>query len=227
MKKLSLLLIAFLCPFIISAQEVFQTNFQTEEEFQQWLVVDNNADEKTWQFDSYADPSHVFYSYHATNAADDWFISPAITSAETGTLALNFSVQGSSYGEKIEVFYGMEQTVEAMTNRLSDVIYLPTLDITHHLCLINVNANEPVYVGFRACSDSDKWCLYLCEVKALFTSNPVDIQAAEFVAPVSDFGLDQETVTVKVKNTGGVDVNSFDISFSVDDVTIATETVNQ
>ncbi len=227
MKKLSLLLIAFLCPFIISAQEVFQTNFQTEEEFQQWLVVDNNADEKTWQFDSYADPSHVFYSYHATNAADDWFISPAITSAETGTLALNFSVQGSSYGEKIEVFYGMEQTAEAMTNRLSDVIYLPTLDITHHLCLINVNANEPVYVGFRACSDSDKWRLYLCEVKALFTSNPVDIQAAEFVAPVSDFGLDQETVTVKVKNTGGVDVNSFDISFSVDDVTIATETVNQ
>ena len=49
MKKLSLLLIAFLCPFIISAQEVFQTNFQTETEFQQWLVVDNNADENTWQ----------------------------------------------------------------------------------------------------------------------------------------------------------------------------------
>ena len=60
-----------------------------------------------------------------------------------------------------------------------------------------------------------------------FTSNPVDIQAAEFISPVADVGLGQETVTVKVKNTGNVDVNSFDISFSVDEVTIATETVNQ
>ena len=226
MKKLSLLLIAFLCPFIISAQEIFQTNFQTETEFQQWLVVDNNADENTWQFDPYAEPSKTFYNYHSTNAADDWFISPAITSAETGTLAVSFSVQGSSYVEKIEVFYGTEQTAEAMTNRLSDVISLGN-EITNHLYLINANANEPLYIGFRACSDADKWRLYLCEVKVQFTSNPVDIQAAEFITPVTDFGLDQETVTVKVKNTGNVDVNSFDISFSIDEVTIATETVNQ
>ena len=226
MKKLSLLLIAFLCPFIISAQEVFQTNFQTETEFQQWLVVDNNADENTWQFDPYAEPSKTFYNYHSTNAADDWFISPVITSAETGTVALSFSVQGSSYVEKIEVFYGNEQTTEAMTNRLSEVISLGN-EITHHLYLINVNANEPLYLGFHACSDADKWRLYLCDVNVEVTNNPVDIQAAEFVSPVTDFGLDQETVAVKVKNTGNVDVNSFEITFSVDGNVIATETVDQ
>ncbi len=227
MKKLSLLLIAFLCTLTISsAQDIFQTNFQTEEEFQQWLVVDNNNDETTWSFDDYAEPSRVFYNYHSTNAADDWMISPAITSEVTGTLAVSFTVQGSYYVEKIEVFYGNEQTTEAMTNRLSEVISLGN-EITHHLYLINVNANEPLYLGFHACSDADKWRLYLCDVSVEFTTNPVDIQAAAFVSPVTDFGLDQETVIVKVKNTGNVDVNSFDITFSVDGNVIATETVNQ
>ena len=227
MKKLSLLLIAFLCTLSISsAQDIFKTSFQTEEEFQQWLVVDNNNDETTWSFDDYAEPSHVFYGYHSTNAADDWMISPAITSDVTGTVAVSFSVQGSSYVEKIEVFYGNEQTTEAMTNRLSEVISLGN-EITHHLYLINVNANEPLYLGFHACSDADRWRLYLCDVSVEFTTNPVDIQAAEFLSPVTDFNLDQETVTVKVKNTGNVDVNSFDITFSVDGNVIATETVNQ
>ena len=203
------------------------TNFQTEEEFQQWTVVDNNADDSKWGFDPYAEPSHVFYTYHSSNTADDWFISPAITSTVTGTLAVSFSVNGSSYGEKLELFYGSEQTLNAMTNRVSDVIYLNKDEITNHLYLINVNADEPIHLGFHACSDPDTWRLYLCEVKVQFTENPVDIQVTEFVSPIGDFGLGQETVTVKVKNSGNVDIESFDVSFSVDEETIATETVNQ
>lgn len=225
MKRLSLFLIAILCTLSITAQELFHTDFQTEEEFQQWTVIDNNADDATWGFDPSANPSYVFYNYHATNPADDWFISPAITSTETGTLAVSFSVNGSSYGEKLEVFYGSEQTLSAMTNRVSEVLYLDHL-ISNHLYLINVNANEPIYLGFHACSDPDKWRIYLCDVKVQFTADPVDIQVTEFVSPVTEFGLGQETVTVKVKNSGSVDVESFDVSFSVDEETIATETVN-
>ena len=226
MKKLSLFLMAILCSLSITAQELFYTNFQTEEDFQKWVIVDNNADYATWEFDKYAEPSHVFCPYHATNTADDWFISPTITSTMTGTLAVSFAVQGSSYGEKLEVFYGSEQTLDAMTNRVTEVIDLGN-EITNHLYLINVNANEPIYLGFHACSAPDKWRLYLCEVKIQFTETPVDIQVTEFVSPVTAFGLDQETVTVKVKNAGNVDVESFDISFSIDEETIATETVSQ
>lgn len=225
MKKLSLFLVALLCSLFINAQNIFQTNFQTEEEFQQWVVVDNNDDAVTWKFDSSAEPSKVFYSYHSTNPADDWIISPAITSTETGVLSVNFTVQGSSYGEKMELFYGSQPTMEAMTNRVSDVIDLGN-DVSSYLYLIDANANEPLYLGFHACSDADKWRLYLCEVKVQFTTNPVDIQVAEIISPVSDFNLAQENVTVKVRNSGNVDVESFDISFSIDDVTIATETVN-
>ena len=178
MKKLSLFLIAILCSLSISAQELFYTSFQTEEDFQQWTVIDNNADATTWKFDPYGDPSYVFYNYHSSNPADDWFISPAITPTETGTLAINFTSKGSSYGEKIELFYGNEPTLESMTNRITDIIDLND-EISSHLYLINGNANEPIYLGFHACSDADKWRLYLCDVKVQFTANPVDIQVAD------------------------------------------------
>ena len=60
-----------------------------------------------------------------------------------------------------------------------------------------------------------------------FTANPVDIAVTEIVSPESGFALSQESVTVKLKNVGGVDVESFDVAFSVDGDTIATETVAQ
>ena len=208
------------------AQEIFSTSFQTEEEFNQWVVVDGNEDESTWTFDLSASPSHVFYSYNYSNPGDDWLISPSIVSEKTGMLAVSFTAQGSSYGEKLEVFYGAGQTSAAMTNRITDVISLGA-DVTSYFYLINVNANESINIGFHACSDSDKWRLYICDVKVQFTDNPVDIQATEFISPVSEFGLSQENVTIKVKNSGGVDVDAFNVSFAIDETTIATETVNQ
>ena len=222
----TLVAMCFLSVSTLMAQVVFTTNFETEEEFNSWVVVNANNDDKTWTFDAAGDPGRVFYSYSGSSAADDWLISPAITSTETGTLAINIIVKGSSYTEKLEVFYGSAQTAEAMTNRISDVMELNG-DITSHLFLVNVTANEPIYLGLHACSDIDKWRLYICSVTAQFTTNPVDICATEFTAPASDFGLAQEGVTVKVKNNGNVDVESFDLSFAVNGETIATETINQ
>lgn len=210
----------------LMASEIYKTNFQTEEEFNEWVVVDSNDDGSKWTYDVAATPT-VFYSYNAVNPADDWLISPAITSTETGTLAVSFVFKGSSYGEKVELFYGVSQTVDAMTNRISEVLNLNDTE-SSHLYLLDVTANEPIYLGIHACSDADKWRLYVGEVKAQFSTNPVDIQVSEIISPVSDFGLDQETVTVKIKNSGNVDVESFDVTFGITDVnTVVQETVNQ
>lgn len=93
-----------LCLTTAMAQVVYTTNFGTEDEFKTWTVFDVNEDGKTWNFDSSASPSYVFYSYHGSNAANDWIISPAITPSESGALAIKFKVKGSSYGEKMQVF---------------------------------------------------------------------------------------------------------------------------
>ena len=208
------------------AQVIYTADFATEEDFAAWTVVDVNEDGTTWAFDAAAEPSHVFYSYNGSNAANDWLISPAITPTATGTVAISFLTKGSSYVEKLEVFYGTAPTVDAMTNRLSEELILTDTEV-NHLYMTNVTAEQPIYLGFRACSDADKWRLYVGNIKVQSAANPVDLCVTEFVSPVSGFALDQETVTVKVKNTGMVDVNTFDVVLTIDSTVVATETVNQ
>lgn len=226
MKKIFTFIAAVcLCASSALAQVIFTTNFASQDDFNAWTVVDVNEDGKTWQFDESVDPT-VFYSYHSSNAANDWLISPAITSPQSGSAVVTFTVKGSSYGEKVEVFSGNAATVDAMTNRVSDELFLNDTETTQ-LQLINVTAGEPFYLGIHACSDADKWRLYLRDVTIQFTTNPVDLTVTEITAPASDFGLSQESVTVRVKNTGNVDVESFDLSFAVNDETVATENINQ
>lgn len=227
MKKISTLIMAVILGCIPAfSQSIFYTEFKTIEDFNQWSVVDVNNDGCTWKFDDWASPSYVFYSYSSANTADDWMISPTITSDKSGTLAIKFSMQGSSYGEKLEVFYGNEATVAAMTNRGTEVLQLNGNPSSAYF-LIDVEAGKPIYLGFHACSDPDKYRLYICNVDVTFTNNPVDLKAEAIVSPVSAEGLNQENVTVKIKNNGKVDVTSFDVSLAINNDTIATETVNQ
>ena len=174
MKRISTFIATIcLCVSPLLAQEIFNASFQNEDEFKAWTVVDGNDDGKTWQYDSSTSPS-VFYSYHSTNSANDWLISPAITSTQSGTIAVSFTVKGSSYGEKMEVFSGNAATVDAMTYRICDTLALNDSETTH-LYLMSVTANEPIYLGLHACSDPDKWRLYLSNVSVKFTTNPVDL----------------------------------------------------
>lgn len=228
MKKLFTLLTAFCVCTTTFAQVLYTLDFTTatEADVASWTIIDANEDEKTWEYDSYASPSRVFYSYHSSNVADDWMISPAITSPQSGTAIISFGVVGSPYTEKVELFYGNQPTVEAMTNKMSETLTLNNKE-TSCVYLVNVEANKPIYFGFHACSDANTWRLYLKQVKVIFTNNPVDIKVTEIISPTTDFNLSQETVAVKVENVGVVDVNGFSLSYSVDGGTVVTENVNQ
>ena len=149
-----------LCAVSASAQVLFSTDFSTEDDFLAWTVVDVNEDGATWKFDSWGDPSQVFYSYSGANAANDWLISPAMTPEADGMVAVSFTVKGSSYVEKLQVMCGNAPTVDAMTTTVSEVLTLID-NVTTHVCLVDVKAGEPFYLGFKACSDADKWRLYI------------------------------------------------------------------
>ncbi|MBR2637468.1 MAG: choice-of-anchor J domain-containing protein [Bacteroidaceae bacterium] len=216
----------FICTTSLMSQVIYSTDFKTEDDFKAWTVIDVNNDTKTWMFDEVGEPSHLYYTYDSANPADDWIISPALSSDKSGALAISFKVKGSSYTEKLELMYGDAPNAESMTNRVSDVLELKD-NISTHSYLIDIEAGKPIHLGFRACSDADKWRLYLCEVKIQFTDTPIDLYVSEITSPKSDFGLSQEEVTVKVKNNGSIDVNSFEVAFSVNENIIATEKVDQ
>ena len=226
MKKITTLLVA-LCLFAVQgiSQVIYETNFLTQEDFATWTVVDVNEDGTSWTFDEYGDPSRVFYSYHAENSANDWIISPAITPEVSGTVAISFIAKGSSYVEKLQLFVGNSATVAAMTTAVSEVLILGN-EVTSHLYFVDVEAGTPFHLGYHASSDANAWRLYINNIKVQATSNPVDLRVSEFLSPVSDFNLAQETVTIKVKNEGRADVNGFDVTFMVDDIQTVTEQVS-
>ncbi len=207
-----------------SSETLYSTQFLSEDEFQQWTVVDVNNDAATWGFSGGTTPSNVFYSYNVQNGADDWLISPAITATQDGFIAMNFTVYGSSYGEKLEVFYGEQNNPESMTTRATDVLYC-TDSNRSEVVLIPVTAGQNIHIGFHACSDADKWRLYLCEFIALFTTNPADIGVQSITSPISGKDLNAEDVTIVIKNNNTTDISNFQVAFSIDDVTISTESI--
>lgn len=107
MNKLLLTLASLAVAFSASAQQVYKTDFSTEDEFKKWTVIDANNDGFSWKYDAGGSQSHVYYAYSPTDAADDWFISPEITPTVTGKVMVRYTTYGTSYGERIEVYTGV------------------------------------------------------------------------------------------------------------------------
>ncbi len=216
--------IAFAAP--AWAQDVFSTSFASEEEFNQWTVINANNDDKTWAWDAAGDPGKVFYTYHSTNTGDDWLISPSITAPIDGNLMVKFTYKGSYYGENLEVWHGNGASVEAMTTK---DIALEGLngDVASKFFFIQVSAGESLNLGFHATSNPDTWRLYLVDVTVSVASNPVDLRLDEVSSPVSGENLGQESVTISLSNNGLSEVESFNVGYIIDGGEPVIETVNQ
>lgn len=225
-KIFTILTAAFLSASSLSAAEpLFSETFETAEDFARWLEVDANEDGSKWQFNQDGSPAHVFYQYSSKNAANDWLISPAINIAEAGSYMVSYEVYGSSYGEAMEVWYGTEQSVAGMTTMGKSHESLPA-ERQGGFFLVDATAGN-LHVGFHAVTPADRWRLYLCSVTVSPVNNPVDLRVAEIVTPVTGEALSQETVKVKIANDGLVDVDSYQVAFSVDGGEPVIETVNQ
>lgn len=227
MKKLITLVLAAAASMPLCAETIFTADLNTLEGFQQWTVVDANNDGKTWTFsDSNDEGSRVFYTYHSTNSANDWLISPAITPETDGSLMVRYTLAGSYYSENAQVYSGNAATADAMTTLLGDH---PNLNGDDHgyFVIVDGKAGEPIHFGVKATSNPDKWRLYLKSFTVETVGKVIDLAVTEIVSPVTGRDItDPQTVTVKVANNGLETVESFNLSFLVNDELCATETVN-
>lgn len=229
MKKTLLLAAALLTQMAAMAQTLFTSDFSSEDEFARWTVLDANADEKTWKFDAEADVSKVFYSYHSSNNADDWLFSPAITPTEDCTLLVQYSVAsaGTYFEEAAECGYGPAAAPDQMTiGDVNSSVKGKTPQMRYFI--MQAKAGEAFHIGLHAISKADTYRLYACGVIVSVCNNPVDLKVAEITSPQSGEGLTSgEAVTVRVENAGGVDVQSFSVSYAVNGGEAVTETVSQ
>lgn len=206
-----------------AAKTVYETDFTTftADDFAAWKVIDANGDEKTWILDESGMPSHVFYSYHNTNTGDDWLISPEVTIPADGTYVLNYQFFGSSYGEAFDVWVGDTPDVEGMTMKIAEHSDVKN-SLAGNLAFADLKAGT-MHFAFHCTTPPDKYRLYITSASLIEASNPVDICVSEITSPVSGEGLGMENVTVKISNRGRVDIDSFDVAYSLNGSDPVTE----
>ncbi len=226
MKKFFTLLAAVVLTCVsASAQSLFSTQFKTEADFAAWTVVDANADGSTWKFDTYGSPSYVYYQYHSANSGDDWLISPEITPAKTGTVAVICTFYGSSYVESMEIYAGKTTTPADFGAPLAT--FAEIKDVTNNgSVLVEATEGEAFRVAFRVTTPKDRFRLYLCSVEAKHIDNAMDLGVTAITSPVTGENLAQENVTINIKNYANSDATNFSISYQINDNAPVVETFN-
>jgi hypothetical protein len=226
MRKIGLLSILAFFPFWAQAQSdtLFSSSLKTAAEFSRWSVINANNDDRTWEY--YESDSVARCRYSGTLSSDDWLISPAITVAKDGTYMLRFRYRGSSSGEKMDIWYGSSATVAGMTTSIEDMGSFTNGTMLWNGKLMNLKGGQTIYLGFHAKSDPDKFKIYLDSV-SLVSSSPYDVAISAIVTPVTGMNLGQETVTVKVTNSGLADVTGVPVGFNLDGGTPNIEKISQ
>ena len=142
-------------------------------------------------------------------------ISPELTAAKTGKVMINYTVYGTSYGEKMEVYTGATTETSTMVERASydKILGQRTTDYF----FLDVTEGETFRVAFRATSPADTWRFYMCEFIVKHVDKVVDLSVDNVISPVSGNGLtDAETVKVNVVNNGSDASENFKVAYKVD-----------
>lgn len=222
MKKLFTLIFLLGALGAYAGDVVYESTLATEDEFAKWLVVDANEDAKTWGFDSSNEAAK--YGYNTQLAADDWLISPAID-LPAGCYILSFEYQGSSYGEKMDIFYGAARESASMTNPIIDLgeIYVDG-SFAKVSQMLKVESGGETYLGFHAKSDKNKYKLFVKNVQ-LVSSEGNDICVDSVRTSESGDNLGQEPVTLYLRNTGFNPVSNLEVSYQINGQPVVTETI--
>lgn len=224
MKKIfTLSVLASLAFSSYAGEVVYQSALDTSEEFAKWTVIDANSDTKTWGFDE--STSAAKYGY-GTVVADDWLISPAVN-VKAGAYMLTFDYQGSSYGEKMDVFYGNSPEAASMTESIID---LGTFDINGEFAqvkqIVKVDNDGTIHIGFHAKSDPDKFRIFVKNV-SLATANGLDAAVLSVKTSESADNLSNEPVTITVRNNSIGDISNLPVYFQANNQPAVSETIEQ
>lgn len=196
---------------------IYFEDFANEVGFGNFVVVNSNEDDKTWELATGEQKTCARYNTHATNFADDWLITPKITlpGGRMYTLTFKAASRGPFYPEALEVKWGTGQTVADMKNTLLTKTEIKTERNQWTEFEYNIKATEDmdIYVGFHAVSNPNSFTLYVTDITV---DNGRDLNAPD---KVTDFtvipdmaGAAKATVKFKTptKTIGGGSLTQID-----------------
>lgn len=205
----------------------FAPNFYNEADFNLFSIIDANRDGYTWQF-LYG---YASYSYHKTNTANDWLITPGLNlkAGKEYTFSMEVRVKSPNYGESFEVKMGSQATAAGMTTQL-----ISRKDINNgawqtYTVKVTAPADGVYYIGILCCSYKDRDQLHVRNIKLEAPANtaipnvPTEVSAVadeagalsatvNFTAPSTDIGganLSELTAAI-VTRADGTEVGRID-----------------
>ena len=140
-------------------------SLKSQENFEEFSVIDCNDDQKTWGFTS---NYGTCYTNSTSRAADDWLVSPAFR-LEQGKL-YNFNIKArcgiGSYPEKFEVMAATANDAESLSK--GAIVIQPT-DVTSedfksfNNPLVSVPVTGDYYIGIHCISKSNQFVLAVAD----------------------------------------------------------------
>ena len=189
----------------------YENALNTEALFGEFTVLDVNGDGKTWGFD--ATNKFAAYSYSSNNAADDWFVSPAIK-LEAGK-AYHIALDAANYGypERFEVKLGKELSADALTTEV-----IPATDVTEKDFITYENEQVTVpetgyyYIGIHAISDPDEFKLFVKNFVVEAGLDPAAPAAVDNFNVAAADGVLEATISFNAptKTIGGQNLDDLD-----------------
>lgn len=196
----------------------YSNALNTQESIDGFTTIDANNDGSTWTFD--ANSGQLQYNYNSTNAADDWFISPAINMKKGAIYTFTFEALNTYPVERVEARVGSDATAEAMTTTViepTDITYTPRV---HTLTgTFRATADGKQFFGIHAISDADRSTLFIRNLTITETPVTAPEGVTGLTVTPGDKGASQATITFNAPTTslGGSSLtDSLSISISRD-----------
>lgn len=132
----------------------YSENFEKQETFDYFTVLDANNDSKTWSYNEYSQTAE--YAGDATVKADDWLILPPLKLNKSGYYKVTFNVRCNSQNKHLlAVALGNLPEAENMTTSVMPATEFSTLFETQKVeAKFLVPSDGDYYLGFHLLSDA-------------------------------------------------------------------------
>lgn len=139
----------------------------------------------------------AYYFYSATQNANSWIFSPAVTleSGKTYSVSLYGKTGGLDAVEKMKITYGTAQTAAAQTNLIVDYNALDIQTWTNKRATFTVTTSGSYYLGFQCYSPKDQYYLALDDIKVFETPATPAFEANPAAKTFADCTIGAQSVT--------------------------------
>ena len=192
----------------------FGEEFYREGLLDTFTLVDANDDGQGWMYNSYTEVMRC-RTMSNKEAADDWFILPAITFENGMVYELSALLKdgGETLQEQFEVKMGRSNKPEAMTTTLIPEQFVDSEDYKEYKAYINPDTSGDWYIGFHCTTPQAAYYLYLDNISVVAKADAGLPQApTEFVVTADENGIHNVSVSLVAprKNVSGADLVDID-----------------